>query len=108
MKVPQYLSKLGVKNIECRVSDKVNFLHPDKNQQDKENLFYSIKGEGIGGNPVNKDQFIESLIKRGVALQEAQEQFEAELLFSQVFNMDSSLVYSPSMKITFGEVKINN
>ncbi len=25
MKIPMYLSKLGVKNIECRVSDKVNF-----------------------------------------------------------------------------------
>ncbi len=25
MKIPAYLSELGVKNIECRVSDKVNF-----------------------------------------------------------------------------------
>ena len=104
-KVPQYLSELGVKNIECRVSDKVNFLHPDKNQQDKKKLFYSLKEDGVGGEPVNKDQFIESLIKRGVTLKEAQEQFEAELLFSQVFNMDSSLIYAPSMKITFGEIK---
>ena len=104
-KIPQYLSELGVKNIECRVSDKVNFLHPDKNQQDKQKLFYSLKEEGVGGKPVNKDQFIESLIKRGVTLKEAQDQFKAELLFSQIFNMDSSLIYSPSMKITFGDIK---
>ncbi|MFD1737546.1 methyltransferase [Bacillus salitolerans] len=104
-KVPQYLSELGVKNIECRVSDKVNFLHPDMNQQDKQKLFNSLKEDGVGGEPVNIDQFIESLQKQGVTIKEAQEQFEAELLFSQVFNMDSSLIYAPSMKITFGEIE---
>ena len=103
-KVPKYLSELGVKNIECRVSDKVNFLHADQDQLEKEKLFYSLKEEGVGGEPVEKDQFIESLMKRGVTLKESQEQFEAELLFSQVFNIDSSLIYAPSMKITFGEI----
>ncbi|MDI2588687.1 methyltransferase domain-containing protein [Psychrobacillus sp. NEAU-3TGS] len=104
-KVPKYLSELGVKNIECRVSDKVNFLYSDKNQQDKKKLFYSLKEDGVGGEIINKDYFIESLTNRGVTLKEAQEQFEAELLFSQVFNMDSSLIYAPSMKITFGDIK---
>ncbi|GIO27379.1 class I SAM-dependent methyltransferase [Ornithinibacillus bavariensis] len=104
-KVPIYLSELGVKNIECRVSDKVNFLHPDKNQQDKQKLFHSLKEDGVGGAPVDKAQFIENLIKRGISAKDALEQFEAELLFSQVFNMDSSLIYAPSMKITFGEIK---
>ncbi|MEC1177207.1 methyltransferase domain-containing protein [Metasolibacillus meyeri] len=103
-KIPNYLAELGVKNIECRVSDKVNFLHPDQQKQEKQKLFDSLKAEGIGGEPRKKDQFIESLIKRGVTLKEAQEQFEAELLFSQVFNLDSSLIYAPSMKITFGEI----
>lgn len=104
-KVPKYLSELGVKNIECRVSDKVNFLYSDKNQQDKKRLFNSLKEDGVGGEPINKNQFIENLTKRGVTFKEAQEQFEAELLFSQVFNMDSSLIYAPSMKITFGDIK---
>lgn len=104
-KVPIYLSELGVKNIECRVSDKVNFLHPDKNQQDKQKLFHSLKEDGVGGAPVDKAQFIENLIKRGISAKDALEQFEAELLFSQVFNMDSSLIYAPSMKITFGKIK---
>ncbi|KAA0955443.1 class I SAM-dependent methyltransferase [Sporosarcina sp. ANT_H38] len=104
-KVPKYLFELGVKNIECRVSDKVNFLYSDKNQQDKKKLFNSLKEDGVGGEPINKDQFIESLTKRGVTFKEAQEQFGAELLFSQVFNMDSSLIYAPSMKITFGDIK---
>ncbi len=104
VKVPQYLLELGVENIECRVSDKVNFLHPDMNQQDKQKLFNSLKEDGVGGEPASKEQFIESLYKRGVTVNEAQEQFVAEMLFSQVFNIDSSLIYAPSMKITFGEI----
>ncbi|WP_042149752.1 methyltransferase domain-containing protein [Paucisalibacillus sp. EB02] len=105
VKLPQYLYELGVKNIECRVSDKVNILHPDMNQQDKQKLFSSLKEEGIGGEPVSEEQFIERLLKRGISFKEAQDQYEAELLFSQVFNMDSSLIYAPSMKITYGEIR---
>ncbi|MEN2467726.1 methyltransferase domain-containing protein [Ornithinibacillus sp. JPR2-1] len=107
-KIPKYLSELGVENIQCRVSDKVNFLHPDTNQQEKDRLFYALKEEGVGGEPTNKEQFMDSLIKRGVSLKEAQEQYEAELLFSQVFNKESSLIYAPSMKITFGDIKTRN
>ncbi|MEK4628534.1 class I SAM-dependent methyltransferase [Solibacillus sp. FSL R7-0682] len=103
-KVPKYLSELGVKNIECRVSDKVNFLHTVLNQSEKQKLFSSLKEEGVGGEPIKKDQFIENLIKRGLSLQESKDQFEAELLFSNVFNIESSLLYTPSMKITFGEI----
>ncbi|AWE07291.1 methyltransferase [Lysinibacillus sp. 2017] len=105
VKLPRYLSELGVKNIECRVSDKVNFLNPEEAQHVKKKLFYSLKEDGVGGEPIKKDQFIENLIKRGVTYNDAQEQFEAELLFSQVFNMDSYLIYAPSMKITFGDIK---
>lgn len=49
-----------MKNIECRVSDKVNFLYSDENQQDKKKLFNSLKEDGVGGEPINKEQFIES------------------------------------------------
>ena len=105
VKLPHYLSELGVKNIECRVSDKVNFLNPNVNQKDKERLYNSLKEDGIGGEPANKESFIKGLINRGITLEEAQKQYESELLFSQIFNIDSSLVCAPSMKITFGEVK---
>jgi 2-polyprenyl-3-methyl-5-hydroxy-6-metoxy-1,4-benzoquinol methylase len=105
VKLPQYLSELGVKNIECRVSDKVNFLDPNVNRKDKEKLYNSLKDDGIGEEPANRESFIEGLISRGVPLKEAQKQYESELLFSQVFSIDSSLVCAPSMKITFGEVE---
>jgi hypothetical protein len=107
-KIPLYLTELGVENIECRISDKVNFLNPNMDQVDKQKLYYSLKEEGLGGEPTNKEAFIEGLKNRGLTLNDAQAQYEAELLFSQVFKIDSSLVYAPSMKITFGEIKYSD
>lgn len=105
LKLPQYFSELGVKNIECRVSDKVNFLDPNVNRKEKEKLYGSLKEDGIGEKPVSRESFIEGLISRGLILKEAEKQYESELLFSQIFNTNSSLVWSPCMKITFGEIK---
>lgn len=105
VKIPQYLSELGVKNIECRVSDKVNFLNPNMKQEYKQKMYQSLKEEGVGSPPINREEFIQGLIKREITMNEAEKQYEAELLFSQIFNIDSSLLYAPSMKITFGEIK---
>lgn len=104
IKLPHYLSELGVKNIECRVSDKVNFLDPSLNREDKEKLYNSLIEDGIGAEPVDKESFIRGLINRGVTSEEAQKQYEAELLLSQVFNISSALVCAPNMKITFGDI----
>ncbi|MFK4423564.1 SAM-dependent methyltransferase [Bacillus sp. RC51] len=105
MKIPMYLSELGVKNIECRVSDKVNFLDSNLNQNDKQGLYNSLKEEGIAGNPGDKQQFIERLMSRGLTFAEALAQYEAELRFFEVFHIHAFLVYAPNMKITFGEIK---
>jgi hypothetical protein len=105
MKIPMYLSELGVKNIECRVSDKVNFLDSNLNQNDKQGLYNSLKEEGIASNPGEKQQFIDRLMSRGLTFAEAIAQYEAELRFFEVFHIHASLVYAPNMKITFGEIK---
>ncbi|GAB6464306.1 class I SAM-dependent methyltransferase [Bacillus cereus] len=104
MKIPIYLSELGVKNIECRVSDKVNFLDSNMHHNDKQGLYHSLKEEGIAGNPGDKPQFIERLIDRGLTYDNALAQYEAELRFFKIFHVHSSLVYAPNMKITFGDV----
>ncbi|PER43968.1 methyltransferase [Bacillus thuringiensis] len=104
MKIPMYLSELGVKNIECRVSDKVNFLDSNMHHNDKQNLYHSLKEEGIAGNPGDKQQFIERLISKGLTYDNALAQYEAELRFFKIFHAHSSLVYAPNMKITFGDI----
>lgn len=101
-KIPLYLSELGVQNVECRISDKVNVLHPNMDLENKQNLYGSLKEDGIGNKPIDPESFINGLIKRGLSISEAQKQFEAELLFSKAFSIDSSLIVAPGMKITFG------
>ncbi|KEK25074.1 class I SAM-dependent methyltransferase [Bacillus gaemokensis] len=105
IKLPIYLNELGIKKIECRVSDKVNFLNANEVQRDKQQLYHSLKEEGIGNTPAEKEAFIERLINRGLTCNDAMTQYEAELQFSKEFTINSSLVYAPSMKITFGIVK---
>ncbi|ABY43240.1 class I SAM-dependent methyltransferase [Bacillus mycoides] len=105
MKIPMYLSELGVKNIECRVSDKVNYLDSNLNQNDKQGLYNSLKEEGIASNPGEKQQFIDRLMSRGLTFADALAQYEAEIRFFEMFHIHASLVYAPNMKITFGEIK---
>lgn len=105
MKIPIYLSELGVKNIECRVSDRVNFLDSNMHHNDKNDWFQSLKEEGIAGDPGDKQQFIERLIARGLTYDNALAQYEAELRFFKTFHVHSSLVYAPNMKITFGDIE---
>ncbi|EEK89538.1 Methyltransferase type 12 [Bacillus cereus m1550] len=104
MKIPIYLSELGVKNIECRVSDKVNFLNSNMHHNDKNDLYQSLKEEGIAGDPGDKQQFVERLIARGLTYDNALAQYEAELRFFKIFHVYSSFVYAPNMKITFGDI----
>ncbi|NOV02120.1 methyltransferase domain-containing protein [Paenibacillus planticolens] len=105
IKIPVYLSQLGLKNVACRVSDKVNFLDQNADPQTNQRLYSSLKEEGIGGNPGDEDIFVRNLMSRGLTEREAQSQYEAELRFSKEFQMDSFLTYAPNMKITFGTVK---
>jgi 2-polyprenyl-3-methyl-5-hydroxy-6-metoxy-1,4-benzoquinol methylase len=104
LKLPSYLSKLGVKNIECRVSDKVNFLDPNMDEEKKEKLFKSLREEGLGEPPGERESTIQRLIDRGASMEEAQKQYASELLFSNLFSKNRSLVYASNMKITFGRV----
>lgn len=105
IKLPIYLSQLGLKNVECRVSDKVNFLDRNMDLHSKERLFSSLREEGLGEIPGDLEEIINNLINRGLTLEEARDQYEAELLFSKEFGIKSSLTYAPNMKITFGIVK---
>lgn len=105
MKLPIMLSQLGLKEVECRVSDKVNFLDPNRDLQSKERLFNALKEEGLGQKPEELQRLTTNLVNRGLTLDEARNQVEAELFFSKQFKMDSYLTYAPNMKITFGTVK---
>ncbi|TFE19378.1 class I SAM-dependent methyltransferase [Cohnella luojiensis] len=105
MRIPIILSQLGLKDVECRVSDRVNFLDQNMDPNNKEKLYHSLKEEGLGQEPGNLKNVLNNLIMRGLTNDEAMNQYEAELLFSKEFGDGSWLTYSPNMKISFGTVK---
>ncbi|MFF2093347.1 class I SAM-dependent methyltransferase [Paenibacillus sp. NPDC058174] len=105
MKIPVYLSQLGLNNIECRVSDKVNFLHPHMEADSQNKLYTRLVESGYATAPgEERDVFIRGLIERGASQEEAAIQYENELLLSKAFHMESYLTYASNMKITFGTV----
>jgi SAM-dependent methyltransferase len=101
IKLPIYLSQLGVKNVQCRVSDKVNFLDFNSDTEEMDKLFHSLWVEAPG----DREVFINNLIDRGLKLDEAQNEYETELLLSEIFVRNTYLTYAPNMKITFGSIE---
>ncbi|WP_342418621.1 class I SAM-dependent methyltransferase [Paenibacillus sp. FSL H8-0168] len=105
IQIPIMLSQLGLRNVGCRVSDKVNFLDQNMDMESKNVLYSSLKEEGLGQEPNDVSKVINVLLSRGLNEMEAQKQYEAEATFSKRFSVESWLVYAPNMKISFGTVQ---
>ncbi|WP_373233092.1 class I SAM-dependent methyltransferase [Cohnella sp.] len=103
-RVPILLSQLGLKNVECRVSDRVNFLDQNIELENKEALYSALKDEGLGHEPGEQNDVIKRLMARGLLGEEARAQYDAEEFFSKQFKLQSWLTYAPSMKISYGTV----
>ena len=104
MKIPTLLSQLGVRGVECRVSDRVNFVDQQMDEADKHTLYNALKEEGLGAVPGNREEVIAHLIGRGLTSEEAINQYEAEERFAKEFNEHKYMTYAPNMKITSGIV----
>lgn len=105
IQIPIMLSQLGLRNVGCRVSDKVNFLDQNMDTESKNMLYSSLKEEGLGQEPNDISEVFKNLLARGLNEMEAQKQYEAKATFSEEFSDKSWLVYAPNMKISFGTVK---
>ncbi|MFD0710539.1 class I SAM-dependent methyltransferase [Paenibacillus sp. GCM10027626] len=105
LKLPLYMSQLGLTEIQCRVSDKVNVLYPRMEQEEKHKLYDDLRKSGYADAPGDREIFIDQLIARGATPEEAGVQYDNELLLSQQFNSESLLTYAANMKITFGKVE---
>ena len=105
MALPVMLSQLGLKKVECRVSDKVNFLDQNMDADRKELLFQALREEGLGQDPGELEQVVNNLLSRGLNEHEAREEHESEVNFGRTFNADSWLTYAPNFKISFGTVE---
>jgi SAM-dependent methyltransferase len=105
IKVPVYLSQLGVKQIECRVSDRVNFLDPNSNTLEMDDLYTALKEDGFGADPGAEETFIASLVDRGASYEEAKNEYKTESLLSKFFKSEAFLTCAANMKITTGVIE---
>lgn len=105
IKLPVYLSQLGVQQIECRVSDKVNFLDPNSGAGKAEALYSALKEDGFGADPGAQEPFVAGLVERGAAYEEALNEYKLESFVSGIFDDKVFLTYAPNMKITTGIIE---
>lgn len=108
IQLPIMLSQLGLRNVDCRVSDKVNFLDQNMDPERKNTLYRSLKEEGLGQEIHPSSEAINNLMSRELDEIEAKEQYEAEKTFSENFSLESWLTYAPNMKISYGTVYRNS
>ncbi|GMK42832.1 methyltransferase [Paenibacillus sp. CCS19] len=105
-KLPVYMSKLGLTQIESRVSDKVLFLNPNGDADVHAEMLASMRTDGgFGASPGDTEPFIKGLMSRGCTIEEANRQYENELRLSQLIDSNSFVTHAPGMRFTFGTVQ---
>ncbi len=105
IRLPIYVRELGLKEVECRVSDRVNYLHPYLPQDEKERLYTALQEEAFGSPGADDEAVIANLIARGLTAEEAMEQLQIEKYVSDEFvahGRDYNTVAASSMMICFG------
>lgn len=100
LKLPIYFNRLGLRNVQCRVSDKVNVLDSTVDSELAPEQYKAMQFN----DPGDRDSFINALVGRGMLVSEATRQYEAEKLLSKIFTTSQAVSYAPGMKITFGTV----
>ncbi len=105
IRLPVYMRELGLNDVECRVSDRVNYLHPDLPADEKERLYAALREEAFGSPGMDDQAVIANLIGRGLTSDEATEQLEIEKYVSTEFTAhgrEYNTVAGSSMMICYG------
>lgn len=105
IKIPTYMRELGLKNINCRVSDRGNYLNSDNYKEEKMKLYQLLCEEGFGLQEINEDNYLSNLVERGLTLEEARKQLEIERYSSEQFTINGlnyNTIFAPTMMISYG------
>lgn len=82
MKTPVMMHRLGLKNVQARVSDSVALIFPPVDTPEKEALFQAMCSEGLGYQPSDEAEIARwrrALIERGVSANAADMEIAREL-----------------------------
>lgn len=107
MKLPVYMSEIGLLNVDCRVSDKVNHLTPHGDPSSTTALYESLCEEGMSNIPRDEEAHMRNLVERGLTEDEAKELFMSEVLAGTTFRehwREFNTLTAPTMMIAYGSV----
>ncbi len=82
MKTPVLMHRLGLENVQARVSDSVVLLFPPVDNSDKEQIFRAMCSEGLGYQPADEaeiNRWRQKLIAHGVLRETADQEIKREL-----------------------------
>jgi ubiquinone/menaquinone biosynthesis C-methylase UbiE len=82
MKTPLLMHRLGLKNVQARISDSVVTLFPPVDTPDKELLLAALCSEGLGYQPTDPaeiERWRQTLVRRGVSPETADAEIAREL-----------------------------
>jgi SAM-dependent methyltransferase len=82
MKTPVLMNRLGLKNVQARLSDLVVLILPPLDTPEKERVFRAMCSEGLGYQPTEEaeiDRWREKLIERGVSPEKADREIKRQL-----------------------------
>ena len=106
LKIPVYMQEIGLKDINVRTNDCVNFLNPEGDSETYEKIYDSLVSGGWGAVK-NKHEAINSLIARGLTAEEAEQQFDCETILHNYVreNKKTACIVGPlGQVISFGTV----
>jgi SAM-dependent methyltransferase len=107
MKLPVYMSEMGLIDVNCRVSDRVNYVNPKADSGANALLYEALCEEGLANVPDNEQTYVHNLMERGLTEDEARTLFHAERRMGTQFR-EHGLAYNtlmaPTMMITYGTV----
>lgn len=107
MKIPVYMQKIGLKDIGVRLNDCVNFINSKGNEEIYKKEYDSFIAGGWGVLNKNKEEFVNSLIDRGLTKEEAEYQFDCETVYNTYVSENAGsacIVNALCQIISFGTV----
>lgn len=105
LKLPVYMEKIGLKNIDIRVNDSMSFISPTNPEYKKELEAFMVGSYGSKISDDSKEQFIKTLMSKGLTSEEAEQEFEGNKKITNYVleNKENvSIVTSNCMFISYG------
>jgi len=108
MKMPVMMHRLGLENVQARMSDAVVLIFPPMDTPEKEQIFRAMCSEGLGYQPTDEaeiERWRQKLVERGVSRETADAEIKRELERDFLHKgMNYHTVTACAFTFTFGTV----